>query len=129
MTNLSFLMMKERQGRKSGVLNITIGGKQIIHVGSSLALYEKGLINVSEEYNKSIPFINRMVNDARNLMLGQKKLILIRSQTGKPLATFVGDKVTYFSTDVDKSTGIIIDGKLLFIYRCDYTIYDLDLLQ
>lgn len=121
--------MKERQGRKSGALNITIGGKQIIHVGSSLALYEKGLINVSEEYNKSIPFINRMVNDARNLMLGQKKLILIRSQTGKPLATFVGDKVTYFSTDVDKSTGIIIDGKLLFIYRCDYTIYDLDLLQ
>ncbi|MCM3273784.1 DUF5052 family protein [Paenibacillus elgii] len=56
-------------------------------------------------------------------------LILIRSQSGQPLATFVGNKVSYFATDIDKSTAFLIDGKYLFIYRCDYTIYDLSLLK
>lgn len=123
---------------KSGVLNITIGGRQMIHVGSSLIAYQEGLTDVFNEYAKnnditnndrSVPFINRMVKDVKNLTSGQKLLILVRSQTGKPLATFVGNDVSYFATDIDKSTGFIIDGKYLFIYRCDYTVYDLGLLQ
>jgi hypothetical protein len=123
---------------KSGVLNITIGGRQMIHVGSSLIAYQEGLTDVFNEYAKnnditnndrSVPFINRMVKDVKNLTSGQKLLILVRSQTGKPLATFVGNDVSYFATDIDKSTGFLIDGKYLFIYRCDYTVYDMDLLQ
>lgn len=123
---------------KSGVLSITIGGKQMLHVGSSLIAYEKGLVDVFDEYaktndttynNRSVPFINRMVSNMKNFTSGQDLLILVRSQTGKPLATFVGNDVSYFSTDIDKSTGFLIDGKYLFIYRCDYTVYDLDLLQ
>ncbi|WP_432359822.1 DUF5052 family protein [Sporosarcina sp. UB5] len=35
---------------------------------------------------------------------------MIRCQSGKPLATFVGDNVSYFETDIDKSTGVLIDG-------------------
>jgi hypothetical protein len=70
-----------------------------------------------------------MVNGVKNLTTGQKLLILIRSQTGKPLATFAGKDVSYFTTDIDKSTGFIIDGKYLFVYRCDYTVYDLALLD
>lgn len=123
---------------KSSVLNITVGGKEMVHVGSSLIMNEKGLTNVFEEYSKtvdienldrSIPFVNRMVNDMKNLTKGKSVVILIRSQSGQPLATFVGDNVSYFATDVDKSTGILIDGKYLFIYRCDYTIYETDLLN
>ncbi|RAV17855.1 DUF5052 family protein [Paenibacillus contaminans] len=123
---------------KSGVMSLTVGGKTMMHVGSSLILAEKGLTNVFEEYAKtnditshdrSVPFVNRMVNGVKNLTTGQKLLILIRSQTGKPLATFAGKDVSYFTTDIDKSTGFIIDGKYLFVYRCDYTVYDLALLD
>ena len=123
---------------KSSVLNITVGGKQMLHVGSSLIAYEDGLQNIFEEYvqqvdlnsfDRSVPFINRMVNDLQNLTTGKDKVVLIRSQSGQPLATFAGNDVSYFATDIDKSTGIMIDGKYLFIYRCDYTIYDLALLN
>ena len=123
---------------KSSVLNITVGGKQMLHVGSSLIAYEDGLQNIFEEYvqqvdlnsfDRSVPFINRMVNDLQNLTTGKEKVVLIRSQSGQPLATFAGNDVSYFATDIDKSTGIMIDGKYLFIYRCDYTIYDLALLN
>ena len=70
-----------------------------------------------------------MMNSMKNQTSGNQLAILIRSQTGKPLATFVGDDVSYYSTDVDKSTAFIIDGKFLFVYRCDYTIYHLDNLE
>lgn len=133
--------LKDNEGNtveKSSVIGFTVGGESVVHVGSSLVLHETGLTNVFEEYAKtvdienldrSVPFVNRMVNDMKNITTGKSKVILIRSQSGKPLATFVGDKVSYFATDIDKSTGILIDGKYLFIYRCDYTIYDASLLE
>lgn len=123
---------------KSSVISFTVGGHSVLHVGSSLILREKGLEDVFDEYAKKVnienlerstPFVNRMVNDMTNLTSGKKKVILIRSQSGKPLAAYAGDKVSYFSTDIDKSTGLLVDGKYLFIYRCDYTIYDAELLQ
>ncbi|SHF21633.1 protein of unknown function [Tissierella praeacuta DSM 18095] len=132
---------KDEEGNiinKSSVINLTIGGKSMVHVGSSLILYEEGLTDIFNEYskkvdieniNRSTPFINRMVNDMTNLTSGKARVVLIRSQSGKPLATFVGNKVSYFATGIDKSTGILIDGKYLFIYRCDYTIYDMELLE
>ena len=85
---------------KSSVLNITVGGKQMLHVGSSLIAYEDGLQNIFEEYvqkvdlnsfDRSVPFINRMVNDLQNLTTGKEKVVLIRSQSGQPLATFAGN--------------------------------------
>lgn len=124
--------------KSSGVLNVTVGGESLIHVGSSVIIRDKSLVDVFDEYSKtvditnmdrSIPFINRMVNSMKNYVTGQKYLILVRSQSGKPLATFVGNKVSYFKTDIDKSTGIYIDGQNLFIYRCDYTIIPLSLLK
>lgn len=124
--------------KKSSVLNITVGGKQMLHVGSSLIAYEDGLENIFEDYiqtvdidnfDKSVPFVNKMINDLENVTKGKSMVILIRSQSGQPLATFVGDSVSYFSTDIDKSTGLMIDGKYLFIYRCDYSIYETSILQ
>lgn len=121
---------------KSSVISMTVSGKEVLHVGSSLILREAGLEDLIETqienvnlYNDdpSVPFINRFVNDFKNVTSGKSKLILVRSQTGKPLATFIGDNVSHFATDIDKSTGLLIDGKYLFIYRSDYTIYDLAL--
>ncbi|MFJ6264395.1 DUF5052 family protein [Lysinibacillus xylanilyticus] len=133
--------IKDSEGKtveKSSVLNITVGGKQMLHVGSSLLAYEKGLQNLFDEYSqkvditnfdRSVPFLNRLVNDLQNFTTGKSKIVLIRSQSGQPLATFAGNDVSYFATDVDKSTALMIDGKFLLIYRCDYSIYDTELLQ
>ncbi|SFF99705.1 DUF5052 family protein [Sporolactobacillus nakayamae] len=124
--------------KESSVLNITIGGKQVVHVGSTLIMYEKGLQDVMnklpqkmlvENQERSVPFVNRMVNSYHNYFDGRSKVILIRSQLGKPIATFAGNHVSYFSTEVPNSTGLIIDGKYLFIYRCDFTMYDTQLLK
>lgn len=121
----------------SGVLNLTVGGKTVLHVGSSAIIHEKSLNNMFEEFaktvditntDKSVPFLSKMAAYLRNKFTGDEYIILVRSQTGKPLATFVGRNVSYFATPVDKSTGILIDGKLLFIYRCDYLIAPLELL-
>ena len=123
---------------KSSVLNITVGGNEIIHVGSSLISHELGLENIFDVYTKSVdldnfdrsvPFVNRMVNELKNYTTGKDKIILIRSQSGQPLATFAGDDVSYYATDIENSTALLIDGEFLFIYRCDYTIYDTELLQ
>lgn len=123
---------------KSAVLNITVGGKEMLHVGSSLIAYDTDLENIFEDYiqqvdvtnfDKSVPFVNRMVNDLKNYTTGKDKIILIRSQSGKPLATFAGDKVSHYGSDIDKATGLQVDGKYLFIYRCDYTIYETSMLQ
>ncbi|CAM2978099.1 DUF5052 domain-containing protein [Hathewaya histolytica] len=124
--------------KKSAVMKLTVGGKSMLHVGSSLIMYEKGLEDIFNEYSKKVeiknlkrstPFLNNMINDMRNLTTGKSKVVLIRSQSGKPLATFAGNNVSYFATGIDKSTGILIDGKYLFIYRCDYSIYDMDLVN
>lgn len=122
----------------SSVLAITVGGYEVSHVGSSLILYETGLEDIFEEYRsqvaiedegRSVPIMNRMVNEFKNSFTGKDKVILIRSQRGFPLATFAGDKVSVFKSEVPKSTGLLIDGKSLFIYRCDYTIYDRALIE
>lgn len=132
---------KDEEGKtikQSAVLGITVGKNYMVHVGSSLIMYEKGLQDVFDEFSKTVdvknldrskPFLNRMINDMENVTTGKSKVVLIRSQSGKPLATFVGNNVSYFETGIDKSTGIQIDGKYLFIYRCDYSIYDIDLLK
>ncbi len=123
--------------KESKVLSITVGGENMTHVGSSLIAYEDGMTNVFEEYaktvkidnqNKSVPMLNNMVNEFQNDFTGKSKTILIRSQNGSPLATFTGDSIRMSDTDVPSSTNFLIDGKRLFVYRCDYTVYDNKLL-
>lgn len=120
------------------VLKITIGKHEIGHVGSSLVAEEKGLHDIFAEYRKTvdlkndnsdIPIINRIVSAYKNDFTGKSKVVLIRSQKGTPLATYSGEKVSINSSSVPNTTELLIDGKRLLIYHCDYTIYDLALLQ
>ena len=126
------------ESKDSSVMKITVGSNEMHHVGSSMIIAETGLENVFEEYTKTVdienldrgvPFINTMVNDVKASFTGKEKVILIRSQNGTPLATYSGDKVSLYKTGVPKSTGILIDDQYLFIYRADYTIYDIDMIQ
>lgn len=128
----------DSESKDSSVMKITVGSNEMHHVGSSTIIAETGLENVFEEYTKTVdienldrgvPFINTMVNDVKASFTGKEKVILIRSQNGTPLATYSGDKVSLYKTGVPKSTGILIDDQYLFIYRADYTIYDIDMIQ
>lgn len=122
----------------SSVIQITIGNKEMHHVGSSMIIAEKGLENVFDKYaetvdaqtiQRGVPVINSLVNDFKNSFSGKEKVVLIRSQNGTPLATYGGNNISLYKTDVPKSTGLLIDGQYLFVYRCDYTIYDRALLE
>ena len=57
--------------KESSVLDITVGGSQVIHVGSTLIFAENGLTDYMEKYsdkvnisteNRSLPFVNRFFN-------------------------------------------------------------------
>ena len=122
----------------SSVLKVTIGQYEMDHVGSSLIAAEEGLEDLFakyqktvavEEEGKAIPVVNRMVSQLKNDFTGKAKVILVRSQNGTPLATYAGDKVSLYTSDAPKTSELLIDGKRLIIYRCDYTIYDRQLLE
>lgn len=122
--------------KDSSVLKITIGKNEMTHVGSSLVMAEDGLTDVFSEYTKtvniqnldrSVPIINSMMMSLRNNSIGAAKVILIRSQNGTPLATYLGTHVSTFAVDIPKTTAFLIDDKLLLVYRCDYSVYDLAL--
>lgn len=122
----------------SSVLKITLGKHEVDHVGSSLIASEDGLEDLFVKYQttvdikdtaQDVPILNRMVSGLKNDFTGKKKVILIRSQNGTPLATYAGDKVSLYASDAPKTSELLIDGKRLIIYRCDYTIYDRELLE
>lgn len=123
--------------KDSSVINISIGSDEISHVGSSLIMAEESLVDIYKEYNQtvnvenedtSIPIINRVVNRFKNLTTGKDRTLLIRSQSGVPLATYVGNNVSIFACDIPKTTVFLVDNQVLLVYRCDYTIYDTALL-
>lgn len=123
--------------KDSSVLSITLGGGEINHVGSAMVVAEEGLEDAAAEFpekvnfaadDRSVPFIDRFVNDIRNEWAPKSRVVLIRSQQGHPVAVFTGDTVAMGSTDIPKSTALLVDGKLLILYRVDYTIYDTKLL-
>ena len=122
----------------SSVLKVTLGNYEIDHVGSSLIAAEEGLEDLYTKYqttvdianyDRAVPLVNRMVSSLKNDFTGKAKVVLIRSQNGTPLATYVGDKVSLYVSDAPKTSELLIDGKRLIIYRCDYTIYDRELLE
>ncbi|HEM2795395.1 TPA: DUF5052 family protein [Streptococcus suis] len=122
----------------SSVLKVTLGNYEIDHVGSSLIAAEEGLEDLYAKYqttvdianyDRAIPLVNRMVSSLKNDFTGKAKVVLIRSQNGTPLATYAGDRVSLYASDAPKTSELLIDGKRLIIYRCDYTIYDRELLE
>lgn len=127
----------EGSNQDSQVLLISVGSSHISHVGSSLVLAQDGLTDVMDEGNARVslnnsdpgtPWLNNLIESHRNLWQGKGKTILIRSQNGTPLAVYAGSEVEIFKTEVPKSTQFRVDGKYLFVYRADYTVYDTELL-
>lgn len=119
------------------VMLISIGKSHISHVGSTMIWAEDGVTAVAgadtrvdiSNTEQGTPWLNNLFEYNRNLWKGKAKTLLIRSQDGKPIAVYAAKEVEVVGTAVPKSTMFRLDGKRLFVYRADYTMYDTDLLQ
>ncbi|MGE5626556.1 MAG: DUF5052 family protein [Solirubrobacterales bacterium] len=126
---------KDSTGFKSEVLEITVEGKQLLHVGSTMVFAEKG-VDMIKDYDITwmqnavtkgqgtfVP-LDRTINSVANL-IGKKKTIIVRSQMGIIIGVYQGNEVMVeVPSDLPKTTRIIIDGKSLYIYAADYDIFD-----
>jgi hypothetical protein len=130
----------ENNGFKSEVFEITVEGKQLLHVGSTMVFAEKGIDMIEDfdvEYLKDastkgkgtlVP-IDRTVNHFANLV-GKKKTIVVRSQMGIVIGVYQGDSVLVeVPDDLPKMTRLVVDGKSLYIHRADYDIFDTGLFK
>lgn len=126
-----------KSNNDSQVLMISLGDSHISHVGSCMTLAQDGVVDVTEAIGPKVafqnsdpgtPWLNDLIEVHRNLWKGKAKTILIRSQAGYPVRVYAGSTVEIYATDVPKSTWVRIDNKYLLIYRCDYTMYDNNLL-
>ena len=125
----------EGSNADSSVVLISIGNSTIRHVGSTMLIAEDGVTTVSQPGsivldNKTpgVPWLNTFREANQNLWQGKGKTILIRSQFDVPLAVYAGNEVEVFATNTPKSTLFRIDGRVLIVYRANYTVYDTDLL-
>jgi hypothetical protein len=124
--------------KESSVLNIQVGGKQMYHVGSALVMQEDGITNVLDDTDaraevdnadSAAPFLTRLKNKYQNDFTGKSMTVLVRSQHGVPLGVYTGNSVSTFAADgIPNSTALLIDGKRLFLYRVEFSIYDTSLL-
>ena len=124
--------------KESSVLNIQVGGKQMYHVGSALVMQEDGITNVLDDTDaraevdnadSAAPFLTRLKNKYQNDFTGKSMTVLVRSQHGVPLGVYTGNNVSTFAAeDIPNSTALLIDGKRLFLYRVEFSIYDTSLL-
>lgn len=128
----------EDTGFKSEVLDITIDGSQLIHVGSTMVMAEQGIdaiedfdmdyfeLHSTEGSSGFIPWdrtVNRFTNN-----VGKSKIIIIKSQMGVIVGAYQGDSVyVTIPANLPKTTKLSIDGKIMYIYRADYDIMDMKL--
>lgn len=127
-------------GNKSEVLEITVDGHQLLHVGSTAIFAERGINTLADfdfEYLKEMSAkglstvvpLDRSVNQIKNF-LGDEKVIIVKSQLGVVVGVYQGKNVTVeIPTDLPKMTRLIVDGKSLYLYRADYEIMDTELLK
>lgn len=122
----------------SQVLLISLANGHIEHVGSSMILAQDGLVDITAQVppqfqftntKPGTPWLNDLWYNFNRYWSGTAKTIEIRSQNGTPIKVYGGSHVQVLSTNVPKSTWFRIDGKTLFVYRCDYTVVDNRLLQ
>ncbi len=130
----------------SEVLEITLDGYQMLHVGSTLVFEERGLeklysydnantsmenianttnnINMNINGNGGFIPLDKLINKLGNA-IGKSKIVVINSQLGTPLAVYQGNRVSVeVPENLPKMTRLTIDGKSLYLHRVEYQIYD-----
>lgn len=115
------------------VLLIEVDGSRWQHVGSTMIAFESGLVNQVEDYKDALDLnsngsgitsINKAVNEFFSKTKGLERIIIIKTQTGLPIAVFEGDKVLIEESSLPSTTKVLIDNKRLHIYRADLEVIE-----
>ena len=83
--------------------------------------------------NRSIPLVNFLWRDVKNIFAGTARVAQVCDQNNNPILAFAASGVTGYATDVDKSTMFKLDDKngktgYVWISRGSYTVLDTALL-
>lgn len=117
----------------SNMLLIEVDGSRWQHVGSTMIAYETGLENHVEAYKDTLKLsgdgggitsINKALNQFVSNTSGLKRIIIVKTQTGIPIAVFEGDRVLVENSALPQTTKILIDDMRLHVYRADLEIIE-----
>lgn len=134
----------------SSVMSITVDGKHIESCGSTAIFYDTRLekvdfiipeeITLSQSNQATITTPNdnySWVEDRWGLMYWYwntekqanktpaARIVVIQSQEGDPICMFAGSEVSWsVSRNLPKTTEIIVDGKVIYIHRANFSIID-----
>lgn len=124
----------------SSVITINIDGKEIQSCGDTCIFEQNGLkaeVNFTQEdiQSQSTGAITDntitagIVNKDKN-SFGKSRVVVIKSQLGRPITAYSGDKVYWkIPQDLPNMTKLMIDGKALYIHRANFQIIDKELLK
>ena len=124
----------------SSVITVTIDGKEMETCGNTCVFAEKGLEPdvdfTSPEFIEShggspltITSLSYVINQYKNYFCNNR-VVVIKSQLGQPICAYSGNSVYWeVSTDLPKTTKLMIDGKALYIHRANFQIIDKKLLD
>jgi len=134
----------------SSVMSITVDGQHIESCGSTALFYDTRLekvdfilpdevtLSVGSSAQITAPSDNyNWVEDRWGLMYWYwntekqanttpaARLVVIQSQEGDPICMFAGDEVYWsVSRNLPKTTELMIDGKVVYIHRANFSIID-----
>ncbi len=116
------------------VLLITIDGHTWQHVGSAMIAAEKGLENIVDTYELEteidtqgggfLTSLDRKINNFKAGFTGLKRVIVVKNQSGVIIGVYEGNNVLVEDSSLPSTTKILVDGKRLHIYRCDFEIFE-----
>ncbi len=132
---------------KSDIANailITMDGRSMTMVGNTALILEKGIENkldnpefVTEfqsiQTDLSQPqgggsgfsFLDKRWNKLISGVSGLDRILIVKSESGKIIGVFQGKNVLLESSDLEKTTKVLIDGKRMHLHRTNYTIIEL----
>jgi len=124
----------------SNVLLITIDGSTWQHVGSSMVVVEDSIKNLVDEYElntevdtsdnlRTLTSLDRNINKFKSNFTGLKRVIVVKNQAGVIVGIYEGNNVLVEESVLPNSTKILIDNKRMTIYRCDFEIFEADMLK
>ena len=124
----------------SSVITITVDGREMQTCGDTCVFAETGLkpdldFSASEFIEShggsplNITSLSYVLNQYRNYF-GKSRVVVIKSQMGRPIAAYSGNNVYWeVKTDLPKTTKLMIDNKALYIHRANFQIIDTKLLD
>ena len=138
------------QWTTSSVMSITVDGKHIESCGSTVLFYDTRLEKLNLELPEEITLSQgdqatiyspydgySYSNDNWGLRYwfweteeqANKKpaarIVIIQSQEGDPICMFAGDNVSWsVSRSLPKTTELVIDGKIVYVHRANFSIVD-----